>query len=452
MSTYAPHHSTPPGGSAEKLRVAIGSAVGTTIENYDFAVYGIASALFFGKVFFAAQTPLIGLLLSFATLAVGFFARPIGGIVAGYLGDRIGRKPVLVASLLVMGVTTVLMGCLPTYHQIGTAAPILLVVVRIVQGLAFGAEWGGAILMTFEHAPWRRKGLYTSIPQAGVPLGNFLGNLVFFASASLPGDWAWRVPFLASAVLIGAGIYIRLRVEESPEFLEVLSTGSVKANPMGAVIKNDWVNILRGIGLRVAETGGYALAITYTASYLQSNNLATRNDTIVALLVGAGAATITCLLWGRWSDRIGRRPVYLLGSGLTLLWAFPLFLVLNTGILSFIIIGYVVSFAVCQTSLAAVEGAWFSEMFPANTRSSGASLAYQISALVSGATAFVAVALYSNFGWVGPATLYALYGAVGFITALLTKDSWAAPERERANRGVDQYNAAHNAERALRGH
>jgi MFS family permease len=194
-------HWHPIDGTPEKKRVAIGCSVGATIETYDFIGFGTAAALYFGTVFFPESDPLSGTLLSFATLGIGFAVRPLGGIVGGYLGDRIGRKPVLVGSLLLMGVATVLIGALPTYQMVGIWAPILLVLVRVVQGLAFGAEWGGAILMTFEHAPWRKRGQYTAITQAGFPVGLLLANLAFLASVPLGGTWTWRVPFLLSAVL-----------------------------------------------------------------------------------------------------------------------------------------------------------------------------------------------------------------------------------------------------------
>jgi MFS family permease len=201
----------PVDGTPAKTRVAIGSSVGATIETYDFIGFGTAAALYFGTVFFPENDPLSGTLLSFATLGIGFAVRPLGGIIGGYLGDKIGRKPVLVASLLLMGFATVLIGLLPTYQQVGIWAPVLLVAVRVVQGLAFGAEWGGAILMCFEHAPWRKRGLYTGITQAGFPVGLLLANLAFLASVPLGDTWAWRVPFLLSAVLIVVGIVIRPR-------------------------------------------------------------------------------------------------------------------------------------------------------------------------------------------------------------------------------------------------
>src|SRR4051794_41125205 len=260
-------------GTPERKRVAVGSGVGATIETYDFIGFGTAAALYFGHAFFPASDPLSATLLSFATLGIGFAVRPLGGIIGGYLGDKIGRKPVLVGSLLLMGIATVLIGALPTYQQVGIWAGILLVAVRVVQGLAFGAEWGGAILMCFEHAPWRKKGLYTGITQAGFPVGLLLANLAFLASVPLGGNWTWRVPFLLSAVLIVVGILIRLKLEESPEFEELKEEGDVSKNPLLEVLRDDWRNVLRAFCLRVAETAGYAVAVTFVLSYLASEKL-----------------------------------------------------------------------------------------------------------------------------------------------------------------------------------
>jgi MFS transporter, MHS family, shikimate and dehydroshikimate transport protein len=427
--TYDVNAGDPVLGTQHKLRVAIGSGVGTTVENFDFIGYGTAAALYFGHAFFPNSDPVAGTLLAFATLGIGFAARPLGGIIGGYLGDKVGRRPVLITSLLVMGIATVMIGLLPTYQQVGILAPILLVTVRVIQGLAFGAEWGGAILMTFEHAPWKKKGQYTAIPQAGFPLGLLLANLAFLAASGLPGDWAWRLPFLLSAFLIGAGLYIRLKVEESPEFELAKEEGTLVKNPLLTVLRNDWRNLLRAFGLRVAETAGYAVAITYVTSYLISHHLATKPETILAIVIAALCGFPATLLWGRLNDRIGRKPVYLFGTTAIVLFGIPMFLLLNTGLLAVIIVVFVVAFAICQNSLAATQGAWFSELFATNTRSSGASLAYQLSAVVSGFTAFWAVSLYQSFGWAGPAVLFCSYGLVGLIAALATPETNGAARR-----------------------
>jgi MFS family permease len=416
-------------GTPEKKKVAIGCSIGATIETYDFIGFGTAAALYFNHVFFPATDPLSGTLLSFATLGIGFAVRPLGGIIGGYLGDRIGRKPVLVGSLLLMGIATVLIGCLPTYQQVGVWAGILLVAVRVVQGLAFGAEWGGAILMCFEHAPWKKKGLYTGITQAGFPVGLLLANLAFLVSVGLGDQWAWRVPFLLSAVLIVVGILIRLKIEESPEFEELKEEGDLSKNPLLEVLRDDWRNVLRAFCLRIAETAGYAVSVTFILSYLSSQKLADRSTTLTALMIAAALGILATTYWGALTDRIGRRPVYLLGTAITVAWGVPLFLVVNTGTAIAIVIAFVVSYTICQNSLAGVQGAWFSELFAAKTRTTGASLAYQLSAVVSGFTPLVATALFAAVGWIGPALLFSGYGLLGLIAALVTRETWGKAER-----------------------
>jgi MFS family permease len=423
-------HWHPIEGTPEKKKVAIGCSIGATIETYDFIGFGTAAALYFNQVFFPATDPLSGTLLSFATLGIGFAVRPLGGIIGGYLGDRIGRKPVLVGSLLLMGIATVLIGVLPTYQQVGVWAGILLVAVRVVQGLAFGAEWGGAILMCFEHAPWKKKGLYTGITQAGFPVGLLLANFAFLVSVPLGDQWAWRVPFLLSAVLIVVGILIRLKIEESPEFEELKEEGEISKNPLLEVLRDDWRNVLRAFCLRIAETAGYAVSVTFILSYLSSQKLADRPTTLTALMIAAALGIVATTLWGALTDRVGRRPVYLLGTALTVAWGVPLFLVVNTGTAIAIVIAFVVSYTICQNSLAGVQGAWFSELFAAKTRTTGASLAYQLSAVVSGFTPLVATALFAGVGWIGPALLFSGYGLLGLIAALVTRETWGRAERE----------------------
>lgn len=429
MSNVALATRGPVNGTPEAKKVAVGSGVGAVIETYDFIGYGTAAALYFGTVFYPSEDPLVGTLLSFATLGVGFLARPLGGVIGGHLGDKVGRKPVLVASLIAMGLATFVIGLLPTYAQVGILAPILLVTVRIIQGIAFGAEWGGAILMSYEHAPWRRKGAFTGIVQAGFPVGLLLANLTFLVSVHLPGDWAWRVPFLASIVLVVVGLIIRAKVPESPVFEDVKAKDEVIKSPVVEVIKKDWRNILRGIGLRVAETAGYAVSVTYMISYINTNGLAEPSQTLTALCIGAGVGVFATWGWAALTDKVGRKPLYVWVTGFAVLFAIPMFLLVNTGSLLLIIATIVIAYAVCQNALAGAQGAWFPELFNANTRSSGASLAYQFSAIVSGFTPFLTTLLFISFGWVGPALLFALYAAIGLVSALLTRETWGPAER-----------------------
>jgi MFS family permease len=259
--------------------------------------------------------------------------------------------------------------------------------------------------MVFEHAPWRKRGLYTGITQAGFPVGLLLANLAFLASVPLGGSWAWRVPFLLSAILIVVGIMIRLKIDESPEFEELKEEGAVSKNPLVEVIREDWRNLLRAFCLRIAETAGYAVSVTFILSYISLNKIAGRPVTLTALLIAAAIGIFATIGWGALTDRVGRRPVYLFGCAVMVVWGIPLFLTINTRVAVMIVLAFIVSYAICQNSLAGVQGAWFSELFDAKTRTSGASLSYQFSAVVSGFTPLLATALYGRFGWIGPALL-----------------------------------------------
>ncbi|OZM76916.1 MFS transporter [Pseudonocardia sp. MH-G8] len=418
-------------GSPDRGRVAVGSAVGTTVENYDFLAYGTAAALYFGPVFFPSDNAVTGTLLAFATLAAGFLMRPIGGIVGGHFGDRYGRKPVLVIALLVMGLSTVLIGVLPTYDQVGLLAPILLVTLRLVQGLAYGAEWGGAILMTFEHAPRRRKGFYSAIPQAGVPCGLLLANIAFLSTAGIESSLAWRVPFLLSGVLIAVGIVIRLKVSESPEFEEVVDKAETVRFPVLHVLRNDGTTVLRVIGLRLAETGAFYITVTYLLSYLVSSGVADRGVGLTAIIVASVIGLVTTPMFGALSDRFGRRSVYAAGCLLTTAFGFPLFLLVNSGSVIAIILAVVVAQAIAHDCLAGVQGSYFSELFDTRTRLSGASLGYQLSASISGFIPLIGAGLAATFGWTGVAVLFSGVGVIGLITVALTRETWT-PQRAAA--------------------
>lgn len=424
----------PVNGTKDAKRVAVGSGIGAVIETYDFIGFGTAAGLYFGTAFFPESSPLAGTLLAFATLGVGFLARPLGGVIGGHLGDKVGRKPVLVASLIIMGLATFAIGLLPTYAAVGVLAPILLVTVRIIQGLAFGAEWGGAILMSYEHAPWKEKGRYTGIVQAGFPVGLLLANLAFLVSVHLPGDWVWRVPFLISLVLVIVGLIIRAKVPESPVFEDVKESGKIVKAPIVEVVKTDWRNILRGIGLRIAETAGYAVSITYMISYLKGAELATRAETIGALCIASALGIVATFAWASLTDKIGRRPLYIWVCAFGIPFGVLMFMFVNTGLFLVIVATFAVAYGVCQNALAGAQGGWFPELFNANTRSSGASLAYQISAIASGFTPFITTLLFEAFSWWGPALLFSAYMAIGLVAALLTRETWGPRERELAEK------------------
>jgi MFS family permease len=416
-------------GSPGKIKTALGAAAGTCVENYDFVAYGTASALYFGAAFFPESDPAVGTLLSFATLGVGFLMRPIGGSVGGYLADRFGRKPVLVGALLVMGIATFAIGLLPTYGQVGVLAPVLLVVIRMIQGLAFGAEWGGAVLMAFEHAPWRRRGRFAAIPQAGNPLGIALANIAFLACAPLDSDWSWRIPFLLSAVLVGVGLFVRMRLSESPEFEAVKAQGKVVRNPFFTVLREDWRNILRVIALRVVESCAYYLTATYLLSYIAKRDPADRTIALTGVVIASVIAVGTTLFAGRLTDRIGRRRVYLTGCILAIAFGIPMYLMANTGEPFLIVLLFIVGIGVIHAVLTGTQGAWFAELFNTSTRTSGASIGYQVAASIAGFAPFLAVLLANSFGWMGPALFYVGVGLVGLAGVLATKETWGPKQR-----------------------
>ena len=393
-------------GTKDARKVAIGSGVGAVIETYDFIGFGTAAALYFGHAFFPGASPLAGTLASFATLGVGFAARPLGGILGGHLGDKVGRKPVLVASLIVMGLATFVIGLLPTYAAVGIFAPILLVTVRIIQGIAFGAEWGGAILMSYEHAPWRQKGRYTGMVQAGFPVGSAAGQ---------PGVFGQRAPArrlgVAGAVP-GQHRAGHRRADHPRQGSRVTGVRGRQGARRHRQVpdrdgdQDDWRNIVRGIGLRIAETAGYAVSITYMISYLKNDELATKSETLTALCIASAVGIFATMAWARLTDKIGRRTVYLYTCAFAVPFGVLMFLLVNTGIFLLIIATFVLAYCVVQNSMAGAQGAWFPELFTANTRASGASLAYQISAMVSGFTPFITTLLFVSFGWIGPALLF----------------------------------------------
>ena len=287
--------------------------------------------------------------------------------------------------------------------------------------------------MSYEHAPWKAKGKFTGIVQAGFPVGLLLANLTFLASTNLGGELAWRIPFLGSIVLVIVGLIIRSKVPESPVFDEVKDSGTIVKAPIVEVIKTDWRNIVKGIGLRIAETAGYAVSITYMISYLNTQHLADKTQTLIALCIASAIGIFATQAWAALTDRIGRRPLYVWSTAFAALFAIPMFLLVNTGMFIAIIITIVISYAVCQNSLAGAQGAWFPELFQARTRASGASLAYQISAMVSGFTPFITTLLFVSFGWMGPALLFGAYALIGLWAAIATRETWGKRERELAD-------------------
>ncbi len=309
--------------------VALASLVGTTIEWYDFFLYGTAAALVLNKLFFPTFDPLVGTLLSLSTSAVGFVARPIGGIVIGHYGDKIGRKSMLVLTLLIMGVATFLIGCLPTYALIGPWAAVFLVILRLAQGFGVGGEWGGAVLMAVEHAPPGKRGFYGSWPQIGVPAGLLLSTIVFIPFSRMPQEdflaWGWRVPFLISIALVVVGLVIRTRILETPAFARVKETRQEAQQPIIEVLRHYPKEVLLAMGARLAENGAFYLYTVFVLVYATQHVHMDRNIVLTALLIAAAIELAAIPFYGAVSDRIGRRPVYLFGAVSTAVLAYPIF-------------------------------------------------------------------------------------------------------------------------------
>jgi metabolite-proton symporter len=410
-------------------RVAVASAIGTTIEWYDFFIYGTAAATVFGPRFFPQISPVAATLASFATFGVGFVARPIGGIVMGHFGDRVGRKSMLVWSLLLMGFSTLGIGLLPDYSQIGVWAPALLIVLRLVQGFALGGEWGGAVLMSVEHAPDGRRGFYGSVVALGLPLGIVLSNAVFLVSAVLVDPaafvaWGWRVPFLASAILIAVGLFIRLGLGESPVFAEVRRGGHTRRAPVVDVLRTSATTVLLAAG---SYTGisclGY-IALVYYVSYATRVLRLSLPVILTPLLFAAVLFGVSVVVCARWSDRIGRRRLMLWGNAALVVSSAVFFPLLDTRSIPLIWLALCVMLVV-QGAYIGTQPAVFAELFPPSLRYSGASLSNTLGTIIGGAPApFIAAALQDRFGSSNAVGLYiTILAAVSWVCVLGLKET-----------------------------
>jgi len=386
----------PPAGAIRL--VALASLIGTTIEWYDFFLYGTAAATVFNRLYFPTFDPLAGTMAAFATYTVGFAARPIGGIVIGHYGDRIGRKSMLVLTLTIMGAATFGIGLLPTYAQIGPWAAAALVVLRLLQGFGVGGEWGGAVLMAVEHAPPGARGFYGSWPQIGVPAGLLLSTAVFAQFARLPEAqflaWGWRVPFLVSIVLVAVGLVIRLRVLETPVFTRLKREGIESRRPALEVLSTHPREVLLAIGARLAENGAFYIYTVFVLVYGTQKVGIDREIVLNGILVAAASAIVAIPICGAISDRIGRRPVYLFGAAVTALWAYPLFRLLDTGSTPLVWLALVVALVFAHSPMYGPQAAFLAELFGTRVRYSGASLGSQLASVVAGGLSpFIATAL-----------------------------------------------------------
>ena len=435
MATTTSARSTSPtdGGDLRSIRpVILASFIGTTIEWYDFFLYGTAAALVFNRLFFPNVDPVVGTLSSFGTFAVGFVARPFGGIVFGHYGDRLGRKAMLVYSLVIMGVATFLIGLLPTYQSIGIWAPVLLVVLRCAQGIGVGGEWGGAVLMAVEHSPRGRRGLSGSWPQMGVPAGLFLSTVVFaICSRSMSDEqfiaWGWRLPFLVSAVLVAVGIFIRLAIMETPAFTNLSESGKRERRPVVTALRTHRRSLLLAMGMRLAENGLFYVYTVFVLSYGPNQLGLERNTMLTGVTLAAMAGLVAIPAYGALSDRVGRRPVYLFGAAFSLLYAMPFFLLLDTRSTVVAWLAIVVGVAVGHNAMYGPQAAYFSELFGASVRYSGASIAYQLASVVSGGLApFIATALLAWKGKEAVATYMMTLAAITLVSTYLADETYRA--------------------------
>ncbi|WMI60630.1 MFS transporter [Streptomyces rochei] len=409
-------------------RIVAASLIGTTIEWYDFFLYGSAAALVFNKLFFPDSDPLVGTLLSFLTYAVGFAARPLGALVFGHYGDRLGRKKLLVLSLLMMGGATFAIGLLPTHATIGTAAPVLLTVLRLVQGFALGGEWGGAVLLVSEHGDARRRGFWASWPQTGAPAGQLLATGVLALLTAVLSDaafnsWGWRIPFLLSGVLVMVGLWIRLSVDESPVFKQALAQAETRASkaeplPLVSVLRHHWRDVLIAMGARMAENISYYVITAFILVYATTAADVSKQTALNTVLIASAVHFAVIPAWGALSDRVGRRPVYLLGAAGVGLWTFPFFMLIDTGHFGGLLLAVTVGL-VLHGAMYAPQAAFFSEMFATRMRYSGASIGAQFASVAAVAPApLIATALLDEYDSSTPISLYVIASVVLTLIAV----------------------------------
>ncbi len=412
------------------VRVIIAASIGSALEWYDFFLYGTAAALVFGELFFPKSDPLVGTLLSFLTFGVGFVVRPLGGIVFGIMGDRYGRKPVLVTTLLMIGIGTTAIGILPTYAQVGFWAPIMLVSLRVVQGLGAGAEYGGAVIYLVENAPPRHRGFWGGFAPLGVSVGNLMAAGAFALVTLLPREdvmsWGWRIPFLASFLLIAVGIYVRLRVSETPVFTEaVVAHNKVESNPAMTALRRHPRNFMVVLGARLAENGlGYLFPV-FGLSYVINTLGVPRSEALSALMIAFVVELFTILGFAALSDRVGRRPVYMFGALSGIALAFPFFWLVGTKEWIWIALAFILARAVVTAAMFGPQAAYFAELFPPQRRFAGFAFARELGSLLAGGPApFLATALvaWASGSW-WPVACY-----IVLLSSLTAWAIWAGPE------------------------
>ncbi|MED3652326.1 MFS transporter [Heyndrickxia sporothermodurans] len=418
--------------SKEHRKVALASFIGTTIEWYDFYLYGTAAALVFPALFFPNFDPLYGTLAAFGSYAAGFIARPLGSMVFGHYGDKLGRKKVLTISLLLMGISTFFMGLLPSYHSVGVLAPLLISLLRVIQGFAIGGEWGSAVVMAVEHAPKGKRGLFGSFPQMGVPAGLLLSTGVFsFVSTNMSNEaflnWGWRIPFLLSIVLVTIGLYIRLKVSESPVFLDVAEKKQQEKRPVITVLRNQKKPLFLTIGMKLVQNAVFYVYSVFILTYLVSTHGIDRSVGLNAVMISSAIGFVTMPLWSYLSDKIGRKPVYLFGTVASTLFVFPFFWFMNSGSVFLITIGIILGLNVLHDAVYGPQAVYYSELFSTKTRLSGASIGYQIGAILAGGfSPIIATALLAKFdGQYWPIAIYLIaLGVLSIIATLYVRETY----------------------------
>ncbi|GAA4114430.1 MFS transporter [Enteractinococcus coprophilus] len=409
-------------------RVLLGSLSGSVIEWFDFLVYGTVAALVFNKLYFPNDDAFISTILAYVSFSLTFFFRPLGGILFSHIGDRIGRKKTLFITLVLMGGGTVAIGLLPTYETIGIAAPLLLILCRILQGLAIGGEWGGALLLAYEYAPKNRRGLYGAVPQMGISLGMLLAAAVIALLTTLPEEqflaWGWRVPFVGSIVLIGIGLFIRNGLDETPEFKRIREQGTQLKLPIKEVVTKHWGAVLVSIGAKAAETGPFYIFGTYVVAYA-TDFLGARNNTVLlAVAAAALIATIWMPIFGRISDSFSREKLYRWSSVATIVLIVPYYLILNTGQTWAIYVATILGFSFLWGSVNAILGTLIAENFAPEIRYTGATLGYQLGAAIFGGTApIIAASLFEMSGgqWWPIALYVTLCCIISIIASMFIK-------------------------------
>lgn len=411
----------------ELVTAVASSTIGTTIEWYDFFLYGTAAGLVFNQLYFPGEDPTVGRLLAYATFAIGFVARPVGGLIFGHLGDRIGRKKSLVTTMYIMGFATFLIGAVPTYEQIGLWAPVVLIVLRLAQGVAIGGEWGGAVLMSVEYAPRNRRGFFGSFPQIGVAFGLLLGTGVFtILTVSMSSEqfltWGWRISFFISILLVIVGLYLRSKISETPAFRAAQENveGLQKVVPLIELLKDriSRRHLLLGMGCRYAEGVSYNLLTVFLVSFATNEMGYSSTHVLISTLVGAAVLAIFVPIWGRVSDSVPRRLVFGVGAGLLALGVLPAILVLHSGSWLVLTVVLVVFLGIVHPLMYGPEAAFFAELFPAATRYSGISVVYQLSGIVAGGLTPIILTGLLDLGGVGPVAGYVAFTCVVTIISL----------------------------------